>query len=230
MALTLGELLTQVRDRLAESTAAQWSDPQLRRWINEGSRDIARRTESLLDRDDVSVTASTQEYAAPTDAIRLHRVEWRPTGSDQVHALEYRDIQASDEIWGTFQEVNEGTPVLYGTWGFPPNLKIRLWPIPSEAGSLKVFYYRAPTELATDGTADASSVEIWTGWEDVLADYCEFRALRRDRDPRWVEAKGMYDEKLVALFDASRRAVDQTGMIVSDSGAMVPGWLANPYW
>ena len=32
-----------MRDRLDETVAGQWSDAQLRRWINEGARDMARR-------------------------------------------------------------------------------------------------------------------------------------------------------------------------------------------
>lgn len=221
---TQSELLLVVRERLDEATEHQWNDDELRRLINEGAKDIARKTESLLDRDDITAVAGTQEYTMSTDTIRVNRVEWRPDGDDQVYPLEYRDFNNADGVWWTGQIQTEGTPVIYTMWGFPPSLKLIAYPTPSVAGVFKVYYYRLPVELAVDGSDSGTTVEIPEGWDDVVADYAEFRALRKDRDPEWQTAKAIYDEHVLDLNATSRRWTDQAGMIVAGT-SFVPSWL-----
>lgn len=218
------DLLREVRARLDESTEHMWLDSQLRSWINDGARDIARKTETLLDRQDITAVVGTQEYTMPTDTIRVHRVEWHPDGDDNIYPLEYRDFQSADNVWWTSQIQTEGTPVIFTLWGFPPQLKLIVYPTPSEAGSFKVFYYRNPAELTTDGTDSASTIEIPEGWHDVICDYVEFKALRRDKDPTWQEAKALYDEHVLDLHATTRRWSDQAGMIQAGN-SFVPAWL-----
>lgn len=221
MTKSLLALRTSVRDRLDEDTQRFWLDTQLNRWINEGAKDIARKTESLQTRVDIATTANTQEYSLPVDSIRIHRVEWRRSGDDQVFPLEYRDFNSIDSITWTAQTTSRGTPYLFTMWGFAPSLKLVLYPTPETAGSLKIFYYRLPTERTSDG----DMVEVPEGWEDLIVDYAEMMALRKDSDPRWQEAKALYDERLGNMYDVTRRMSDQGGMMVSESGAGVPGWL-----
>lgn len=229
MPKTLGTLLTQVRDRLDEATARQWTDAQLRAWINEGARDLARKCEVLQDRDDIAVVAGTREYTLPTDLIRVYRVEYRITGDDSVYPLDYKDFNNMDGIWWTHQDISENTPRYYTMWGFPPTLKIILYPTPAQAGTLKVFNYRLPAELATNGTADASNIEVPEGWSDVIVDFCEYMALRKDADPRWTEAKALYSEHIEDLFATSRRWTDQSGEFSVMSGPIPPWIIGDDY-
>lgn len=221
---TQDSLLVEVRSRLDEPSEHQWLDEELRRWINDAAVDIARKTETLLDRDDITAIIGTQEYTMANDTIRVHRVEWRPAGDDNVYPLEYRDFQSADSVWWTGQIQTEGQPVIYTLWGFPPALKLIVYPTPSEAGSFKVYYYRKPTELATDGTEALETVEIPEGWQDVICDYVEYKALRKDKDPTWREAKELYDEHVLDLHATTRRWSDQAGMIQAGN-SFVPGWL-----
>ena len=59
---------------------------------------------------------------------------------------------------------------------------------------------------------------------NVVYLYAEYRALRRDRDPRWQESKGLFDEALGSLYDISRRHTDQAGQIVPEPVA-TNSWL-----
>lgn len=227
MPTTQASLLTSIRDRLNEETARQWTDVQIRKWINEGVKDIARRTETLLARQDVAAVAGTQEYAFTDTAIlRIHRVEYNRTGETHKYALEYRDFGAMDAVWGASQAISQGTPQFFTTWGYPPSLKLIVYPTPAAAGNLKVFYYKLPTDLATDGTAAGSNVDVPEGWTDLVVDYAEYHALRKDADPRWQEAKSLYEERLGNLYDNTRRFTDQAGMVVGET-SMVPAWLYN---
>lgn len=224
MTQTQGQLLESVRDRLNEATEGMFKNEMLRRWINEGAQDIARRTETLQTRADVDVTNGTREYALPDDVIRVHRVEWNADNETQSYALEYRDWQNMDAIWYTQQAVTTARPVYYTTWGFPPSLQIVVYPIPYANGNLKVFYYRLPAVLTSNGSDVNAAVEVPEGWADCIVDYCEYMALRRDRDGRWQEAKQLYEEHIGELFDVTRRWVDQGGVVVPDT-PMVPMWL-----
>lgn len=225
MTKTQGALLDDIRSRLDEPEARQYTDAEIRRWINQGAADIARRTETLQERTDIAITSGTREYTLPTNVIRVNRVEWNATGEGQKYPLEYRDWQNMDAIWYSQQAVTTARPVYYTMWGFPPSLKIVLYPIPYANGNIKVFHYRLPAELATVNQADANTViEVPAGWEDCIVDFAEYMALRKDRDPRWQEAKGLYEERVAELFDLSRRWTDQGGVVVPDT-PMVPMWL-----
>lgn len=222
MPVTLSSLLDDVRERIDEITARRWSDVSLITWINEGARDVARRSEVLQDRKDIAALANVQEYTLPTDMIRVHRVEFKPTGSDQIYTLEYKDFNNLDAVWWSSKSVTTGTPALFTMWGFPPSAKLIAYPTPSVSGTFTVYYYRFPTTVASD----TDQVELPEGWHDLVVNYCEYLALRKDADPRWREAKQIYEENLGNLFDISRRWSDQAGSIEVNT-TMVPGWLVN---
>lgn len=219
---TLATIVTMARERLDEATATFWTTTELERWANDGLRDIARRCELLQDRDDITVVAGTREYTAPSDVIRIHRVELRITGDSSVYPLEYADFNNMDAVWWNQQAITQGTPIYYTTWGFPPTLKIVLYPTPSAGGTLKVFNYRMPATATS-----ASEIELPTGWDDVLVDYIEYCALRKDRDPRWQEAKQLYEQRLSDLYDLTRRWTDQAGHITPGYHGGAPLWLTH---
>ncbi|MDP6717446.1 MAG: hypothetical protein QGF59_02270, partial [Pirellulaceae bacterium] len=107
------------------------------------------------------------------------------------------------------QTTSKGYPTFYTMWGYPPSLKVVLYPTPSEAGTLKVFYYQHSTDLATT--------------------YCEMVALRKDRDPRWQEARALYMDTLTEMQDRTRRWTDQ-GDFIQVGQTYVPGWLWGSEW
>lgn len=220
---TLSDVRTDVRSRLDESSARLWTDAELNRWINEALRDIARRCETLQAYDDINVTANTQEYTLPTDLLRVYRVEYRPTGG-QVFPLEYRDFNSMDSVWYSQQTSSRGRPYWFTMWGFPPSLKIILYPTPASTdGAIRVYHYRLPAEVSTDG----ATLELPSGWHDLVALYCEYIALRKDADPRWAEAKQLYEEKVGDLNDMTRRWTDQADAIQVGT-SMLPKWLYDP--
>ena len=80
-----------------------------------------------------------------------------------------------------------------------------------------MFYAKYPTDLATDGSAAATSVDVPNGWEDVLEDYVEYRYHLKDRNPGEAQrAKQQYDENLLKLIGATTSYVDAPGQITMD--------------
>lgn len=231
MSVTLAQAVEQMRNGRLDDVRA-FSDLQLQKWLQEGARDIARKAECLQDTADIAATASTQRYTAPIDAVRIYRCEWIPTGEDVNYPLEYRDFNTLDDVWWTQQTITEGTPVWYTFWGYPPGLELVVYPTPSTAGTFRVYYYRFPANAVTSETAadnEANTLDVVSGWEDVCYDYAEYRALRRDANPRWQEAKALYDEHIQELAITAIRWSDQAGMI-SVGSSMVPQWLYDEAW
>lgn len=221
---TLTEALAALRSVADEEVARFYTDVELTRWINEAIKDIARRTELFQTRADIPVVANTQEYVLPVDCIRINRLEFTQTGDSRVVSLDYRDVGAMDEVWWSARTSSKGRPAFYTLWGSPPSLAALLWPTPSVSGSLKVWYYQQPAET----TAGGSTLPIPMGWDDALTDYAEYRALRKARDPRWQEAKQLYEEKVAELFEKTRRFTDQSGSSFSGGGGgPLPGWLTD---
>lgn len=231
MSLTQDEALTRLRDRLNESTARQWQDAQLRRWINDALRDIARTAEYYETTATVAIIANTQSYSlsAITPPIaRVHRVEFVPTGYTQTYPLEYEDYSNLDSIWGTGKTTAQARPEVWTAWGASPAINLLLYPKPSSAGTLTLYYYAVPVRLAETTTSDASTVlKIPEGWESLILDFAEYHALRRDRDPRWQEAKQLYDDALTHFINMTSRHSDQAGRMVPTGFGSVPGWLAG---
>lgn len=228
MPVTQAELEEQVRDALLETSGKRWAPRVVTRWINEALRDIARRSESLATYSTVAAVIGTQQYTLPTDVIRVHRVEWRPTADQQVYPLDYRDFNNMDTVWWTQQTQTEGIPCLYTLWGYPPNLKLVSYPIPSVAGNFRVYYYKMPAELTTANPG--ATADLPEGWEDAAVAYCEYLAHRRNGDDRWQAAKAEYEAKVEDLIDVTQRFTDQAGMIVNDNNLAIPAWLYGEDW
>lgn len=228
MPTTLGEALSSLRSRLDDNlTSVVWTSAHLRQWINEGVKDIARRTEGLRVEDVLTATAGVQEYTLPSDAIRIHKVTYQADDQEAIHTLDYHEFSTTDAVWWTQQAITQSTPHMWTTWGYPPALKLVIYPKPSQDGDLTVYYYKLPSNLATDGDDDDTDLDIPEGWDDAVVLYAEYCALRRDRDPRWQEAKQLYEENVGQLMVLTRTFVDQPGTIVNDRGRVLPGWLTG---
>lgn len=200
MARTIAQLLTDAGDRLADANHARFSAPMLRRWINEATREIARRAECFFTSGTVSVVAGTQSYALPAGIVRLQGVEF--TASSQTYPIDYVERVVASRIWGINQTQQSAWPEYYTTEGIPgtSTFTLKLFPVPSQAGTLNLFYFRLPTERATDGSDDALAVDTPNGWEDLVLDYLEARAYRRDGQVDQYQASMQaFTERLIAV-------------------------------
>lgn len=218
---TLVTVRNDVRARLNETTARFWTDAQLNVWINEGMRDLARRTETIQTfGTTITTVAGTAEYVVPADVLRVHRVEFVPTGATQIYPVQLTTYDELDQVWGIYPNTVQGYPVYAALWGFPPTLKLRLYPVPSQAGTINLFYYRLPAAVSADG----DTLEVLAGYEDLIALYCEYVARRKDRDPTWQEAKALYEERVSEMVDTTRQWHDQAMTVTVGQNAM-PRWL-----
>jgi len=218
MSVTLAEARRAVRELLDEETPQSFKDAYLDRLIHEGCIEIARSSEVLETSAEINIIVSTREYDMPADMIRAHRVDFETDNDGNHLTLSYRDFHNANAV--QWHGDTEGMPSLYTMWGRPGAVKLVLYPSPAYAGTVTVHYYKLPAQPTTN----SSVLDIPEGWENVVYLYAEYRALRRDRDPRWQESKGLFDEALGSLYDISRRHTDQAGQIVPEPVA-TNSWL-----
>lgn len=235
MPATLQQLITDTRSRLDEvitypaasppgSDLTQgrfWKDNELVTWINEAARDIARRTETIQNfRSELWTTAGQAKYGMPRDMIRIHRVEFVPSGSNTIYMVTASTYQELDQYWGITPQTQRSYPYFYCLWGFPPNVTMQLYPVPSQAGVLNIYYYRLPATMANP----TDIAEIPEGWHDLIPLYCEYVAKRKARDPLWKDAQQLYENSIQMMLDVTRQWHDQSRSITVGTSA-IPEWL-----
>lgn len=216
---TLGELQQDVRNHLDEDTARFWTDPELDRWIFEAMRDVARRAEILPDIFKIDVIASKEHYDLPKDFLRVHRVEYRQDSTNSW-SLEYRPIMELDDMWGRSSR-STGQPNFYTIWGSSNgSQQLRLYPLGSDsiAGGLLLYYYRLPREPKEAG----DTIDLPSGWTDLIPLYVEVVARRKDNDGRWKDAYNLYNERLDQMMRVTRLPTDSETFI--SSGGLLGDW------
>lgn len=221
MPVTLATARAALRERLDEASARQWSDTSLERWLHEGAKELARSLEVLQAEEALDVDAAEQRIALPADAVRVHRATWQADNDDNVYPLRYMDFHSADAVWWTQSEISQGTPELFTMWGVAGAVQAILYPTPAVNGTLTVYYYRLPVKPVEE----ADTYDLPEGWEDTMYVYAEMMALRQDRDPRWQEAKALFEEQKAVLEAMSRRHTDQLGSFVDPELPMVNAWL-----
>lgn len=259
MSITLTDAIRRVRSEIDEPasptlpnppanppTAGFYTDTEITDWINAGLRDLARRCEVLYTVDQSisipafvpsSITPGPPTYALLSDVVRLHRVEFVPTGStNQIYRLEASTRNEMDQIWGTYQQNTSSYPRWYVTSGRPGGststrdaFTIQLYPCPSQSGTLNIYYYRTPTRIG-DPVATNSNynvvLDVNEGWDDIVVDFAVYKALQKQRAPEWKDRKAEYEEKVEQMVDVTRRYHDQQSFI-SYGTNMMPSWLVG---
>src|SRR3974390_777008 len=199
MSLTLTNALVEVRSLLDEPNPQFWSNSELTTWINQGCENFAQRSRTLRIQETLPSVSGTQNYIAPGNMYAIYRIEYVPTSSGQVfiYPLEFAGYSEMDQAWGVYQTFPAAWPQQFPLWGNPPNLTIRLFPVPNQGGYLKVFGYREPTPVAVG----SDLVDVLQGYEEAIIEYAVYKAKRKDNDPTWQEAKAQYEAILVDAGD-----------------------------
>lgn len=223
---TVEQLLTEIRDALNEDTAIAWPDTMLVRAINEANRDLARSTRHYKDTATIETLANVGEYDVPAEIISIEHLYF-DTGDGRKIPLDARHYESMDAVWGQWQNRASTYPEFFTTVGYSPNLKIVLYPTPTAVGELSLITSRLPVELATAPVDPTETADVPTAWYDAIVDYVEAKALRRDRDPRWQEARQLYVEKRDNLINNPDYLGVNREMVPVPGVGYLPGWLTE---
>jgi hypothetical protein len=217
--VTLGDARNDLRQRVNESVANFYSDSWLNQMLNEGCRDMARRTRCLMGQHSVQVFAQQPDYRAPSDYLEFHRAEYLPVGSINVYPLRFRNYSEMDSIWGVNQGIQQNYPEFITLWREPPRTSFVMFPVPSTAGVLRLQYFR----ISQTVTLDSQDLDTSESFGEAAILYALFKALFKALDPRWKDIRGEYENMIGDLEANAAGYTDAVGS-VSYGAPTAPVW------
>lgn len=222
MATTLIELENRVRAILDEATPGQWSPENIRRWCNDGLRDLARTTRHYKGKATVPLTPDVAEYTMAENILAIEHAYY--DDGNRMRPLTARHWESMDQVWGSWQDRTAAWPTWFTTRGNAPALILRLYPVPSQPNhNAQLLTVVLPTEMALTGD-DGTNVDVPPGWIDLIVDYAEMLALRRDRDPRWQEAHQAYVAKRNDMIHSNDYMAVNRELVPDPTAGYVPAW------
>lgn len=190
--MTLKWLLDEFDMRMGELVGGRLTPVYIKRLLNKGQKDIARKTFVLDSTYTTNSVAGTATYGFSN--------EFALGGIKQVSydGTEIRP-RTSPEL-----DTSQGTPaeyyILEGTLG--------VYPVPDSAKVIKVLAYEIPDDMTTNGSISPIPDE----WQDLILDYALWRGFQalRERDAA-MEAKQQYLEGIAELQE--RQTEEQQHMM-----------------
>lgn len=158
------DIQTRVRDLLNESTAGMFTDAAIKRWINDGERDIAIKALCLESIYSKTTTASTRTVATPYNKV-MH-VEYVPGSGNPVGLVKITPLHVGNV------PVDGSTPQYWFPWG----KTIGIEPLSASTYTLNVYASILPTIEMSDNTDEP---QIPKAFHEDIVTYAVYRGLIR---------------------------------------------------
>lgn len=202
MALVAADILTAIRDCLAEASASFFSDAMITRWIAQATREISSIAKCVETTTSLTITHTGVDYDLPNDCCEVLHVVWA-NGRRGMRKI-------TPTLQGQRNPEDEDQPTGWFEWGG----RLYVDPVPDNAseGETVIVYY---AKITNDVTLLPESFEV------QIIDFGIYRGKQRDR--RFAEAAQYYNAyanglafKRVDIFQRTPHA---------DSDVMVPQQL-----
>lgn len=202
MATSLTELLTQTRDYLDEATADRFTQAELRRYVNQGMRQvqsqIQRANEDYFLRVEVATaSAGSYELAFPADIWgNKLRGLWYYENTTAASGTGYR--VEPDSLENVYANMHvSGSPSCYTYHaGF-----LRWAPMLQYNSAFRFVYAMKETEFATDGSDDSNNLgQIADEHTDCIAIYAAILARMKIAAPT-QELYALYSQRMNQIMD-----------------------------
>lgn len=145
-----------------------FSDDELYGHIYSAQMDLALKSDCIREIFTTSTVADQQEYAKPTNCVKIKRVTYDTMPLKKLTDREYYSQSLSNSTTTV-----TGTPSAYYEWG----ASIFLDPTPAEALTLKIFCFNQPQAVTS-----ASTMEVPTRYHLKVADFLLWRMALKDKN------------------------------------------------
>lgn len=164
--MTVDQIVEAARNNLNAVSDTLWSDAELYMSLYQCEIELARESLCIQNTDSSTTTVSgTSDYAAPTRAMDVWRVLY---DNKKLQRIDYRELDAVDR---DATSADTGTPIYYAFW----DDTIRLYPVPTEAKTLKVYSYDSPATVSA-----SSTLEVPAFYHDVLVNGLTYKMCPKD--------------------------------------------------
>lgn len=185
--MNVGEIRRRVQTKLGDTSGAEVTTASVLDWINDGAGEIARRIQQPQATATTPIVVGQTAYSVATfaaDVLRLRKVLL--DGS----VLEPISMEDADTLLPDRERAGQSgsTPRYFWLWADA----INVWPAPSAAGTLKLFYVKRPALVAGDGDVPGVPLHM----HPDLVDYVVAQALESAGEGAAAERKMARFEQL----------------------------------
>ena len=203
---TLSELRTKVQEKLGlDSTSSSTEETLLTQWLNEGVVDVLLRTRVNVNESTMTTTANTGDYVLDSDILAFQDLTYTSAADGTVSQL----TRVNPEVILRYRAINPATPAKARFYALNGQDLLMLYPTPSAADTLTVYYTPRPSSmnLSADDPSSESLGGIPTEYHKAielfaLAEAAEFS----DHQPSQFGAlfRQQYEAKLNEIKRAMR--------------------------
>jgi len=126
----IDNIITRVRDTLADPSGDRWSDDRLIRLIDEAQKDLVRRAKLLRSKALIPIFSYGSVINLPTDMLLLDKVIY---GGVDIPFISHREADKIDRNW----ESATGTPQ-YVVYDKQNKYKAKFYPVPIDIGPIDI--------------------------------------------------------------------------------------------
>jgi hypothetical protein len=196
MAYNLGALVTKVQQRIRDTG---YSTTEIKDYINDTQNDIFNEYRIPFMETTINYTLTPSESditdGAGLPANYVQALDLLLTTDGQERLLRYNDIRVQDSQYPDSDDLTAhtaGTP--YNWYNYADT--IRVFPAPAEADTVKLRYFKKPTEIESD----AAIPEIPSEFAEILVVGAAYRVLQvKDNYDQAGILQNKYDELLQKL-------------------------------
>ena len=185
--MNLQTIRKKIRDIIREpDETGFYNNDEINDWINEGQREIARKTQSLTETAYINTEKGQTEYTLPDDFLNEMFIKFN--GEKLYETSKERAIEEGEKLEGYHY---------YYIWD--NSLFLTFEPGISE---MYIGYFRVPTDM----TEDLDTPDIPTKFQDALVDYGVYKAKMVDRMFNEAEVfKRDFNDKLRDIMSYSKK-------------------------
>lgn len=205
MAYTLGALVTKVQQRVRDTN---YSSSEIKNYINDTQRDIFNEYRLLFMEATQNYTMTsgvsdiTDGSGLPSNYVQA--LDLLLTTTDSERHLIYQDIRDIDNLYADADDTTAhpaGEPKYWYNYA----QVIKTFPVPDDAYTLTLRYYKSPAELSSDDDVP----EVPQEFEEILVVGAAYRVFQvKDNYDKAAILQNKYDELLQKLqFKYSRKQV-----------------------
>jgi len=216
MAKTFLDIKNQIRTYLDESSAFDWTNPEVEREANAGYHEIITSVmetyeDFYLTTTQINTITDQQEYTSvesvPTDIFKIRRVEINydvansnaQSSKARSETMDHILNRLSDTTTGIY---SEGQPVYYFQ-GFGSSTVLGFLPIPNntDINAIKIWYIQEQSDMTSD--TDAVNIPYADRYYSMAAKYAASVLLRKGQQE---EASA---DRLLREFDSDMERMKQ---------------------
>lgn len=192
--MTPQEIGEYARQQWNAVSDAFFSDDELYRHVYAAQMELALHSDCIREILTTSTVASQQEYAKPTNCVKIKRITY-----DGLKLFKVSDREDDALTNNNSSTSTTGTPEYYYEWGD----SIFLRPIPAAVGTLKIFSLNQPQEVTS-----LSTMEVPTRYHLKIADYLLWKMAAKEKNFEAASEFGaLWQKHLKEAKDFERKAL-----------------------